>query len=241
MLLARLLRKHTTVFAASLTDLGRTTLIYHRIDIASSGPVRQPMRQVPHEHIPVLKTKVDKLQKAKAVVLLTSPFASPTIPIKMKDGSMRHCIDYRKLNGYKEVCAIISPHRRNHWYPHWFQVILHIRLGHGLPLSKSASWRQSTESVQHALRSFPIYRHDVRTGNCHSNFHATDEDCIFGIGLHNMPRLPRRHRRRSQINRNARSPWHSTRKFRASQPQAKTEQVRIRKVISKHFRACHQR
>ena len=55
-LLERLLSKHTTAFAAGPTDLGRTSLIYHRIEIGDSGLVRQPMRRVPHEHIPVRKS-----------------------------------------------------------------------------------------------------------------------------------------------------------------------------------------
>ena len=85
-------------FPAGPTDIGRTSLIFHRIDIGDSGPVRQPMRRLPHEHIPVLKAEIDKLQKAGAVVPSTSPFASPTILVKKKDGTMRLCIDYRKLN-----------------------------------------------------------------------------------------------------------------------------------------------
>ena len=72
--------------------------MYHRINIGDSSPVRQPMRRVPHEHIPVHKAEIDKLQKAEAVVSSTSSFASPTILVKKKDGSMRLCIDYRKLN-----------------------------------------------------------------------------------------------------------------------------------------------
>ena len=97
-LLELLLRKHASAFAASPTDLGRTSLRYHRIDIGDNGPVRQPMRRVPHEHIPVLKADIDKLKNAGAVDPWTSPFASPTILVKKKDGSMRLCIDYRKLN-----------------------------------------------------------------------------------------------------------------------------------------------
>ena len=97
-LIERFLRKHSTAFAAGPTDLGRTSLIYHRIEIGDSGPVRQPMRRVPHEYIPVLKSEIDKLQKAGAVMPSTSPFASPTILIKKKNGSMRLCIDYRELN-----------------------------------------------------------------------------------------------------------------------------------------------
>ena len=60
-LLERLLRKHSTAFAACPTDLGRTSLVYHRIEIGNSGPMRQPMRRVPHEHIQVLKSEIDKL------------------------------------------------------------------------------------------------------------------------------------------------------------------------------------
>ena len=38
------------------------------------------------------------MQSARIVEPLCSPFASPTILVKMKDGSWRLCIDYRKLN-----------------------------------------------------------------------------------------------------------------------------------------------
>ena len=51
--LERLLRKHISV-SASFTDLGRKSMMYHRIDIGYSDPVRQPMRRVPHVHISVL-------------------------------------------------------------------------------------------------------------------------------------------------------------------------------------------
>ena len=56
------------------------------------------MRCVQDEHIPVLKAEIDKLQKAGAFVPSTSLFANPTMLVKKKDGSMRLCIDYRKLN-----------------------------------------------------------------------------------------------------------------------------------------------
>ena len=50
-LLERLLRKHSTAFAAGPTDLGRTSLIYHRIEIGDSGPVRQPMRRAARTYL----------------------------------------------------------------------------------------------------------------------------------------------------------------------------------------------
>ena len=93
-----LLNKHSEAFSGSAEDLGRTNLIYHIIDIGDSGPVRQGMRRILHEQIGVLKADIDKLQSARMVEPSSSPFASPTILVKKKDGSWRLCIDYRKLN-----------------------------------------------------------------------------------------------------------------------------------------------
>ena len=36
--------------------------------------------------------------RAGIVVPSTSPWSSPTVPIQKSDGSVRLCIDYRKLN-----------------------------------------------------------------------------------------------------------------------------------------------
>ena len=81
-LLERLLRKHFTAFAAGPTDIGRRSLIYHRIEIGDSGLVRQPMRRFPHKHISVLRSEIDKLKKEGAVMPSSSPFGSKTILVK---------------------------------------------------------------------------------------------------------------------------------------------------------------
>ena len=89
---------NSEAFSACAENLGSTNLIYHTIDIGDSGPVRQGMRRIPHEQIKVLKAEVDKLQSARMVEPSSSPFTNHTILVKMKDGSWRLCIDYRKLN-----------------------------------------------------------------------------------------------------------------------------------------------
>ena len=96
--LAFLLDNYSDVFSSGPDDLGRTNVLYHTIDIGDHGPVRQGLRCLPHDHIPVLKAEVDKLQKARMVEPSASPFASPTILVRKKDGKWRLCIDYRKLN-----------------------------------------------------------------------------------------------------------------------------------------------
>ena len=96
--LEKLLTKYSHAFSSGPEDMGRTSVIYHKIDIGDSQPVRQGLRRIPHEHISVLKSEVDKLHKMGAIEPSISPFASPTILVKKKDGTMRLCIDYRKLN-----------------------------------------------------------------------------------------------------------------------------------------------
>ena len=103
--LGKLLLTYSTVFSAGPEDMGRNSLIFHKIDIGENQPVRQGLRRIPHEHIPVLINKVEKLHKMGAIEPSISQFASPTILVKTKDGTMRLCIDYRKLNSITKTDA----------------------------------------------------------------------------------------------------------------------------------------
>ena len=86
--------------------MGRTSLIFHKRDVGENQPVLQGLRRIPHEHIPVLKNKVEKLHKLGAIEPSISPFASFTILVKKKHRTMRVCIDYRKLNSITKKMRI---------------------------------------------------------------------------------------------------------------------------------------
>ena len=70
--------------SAGPEDMGRTNLIYHKIELDKSEPIRQGLRRVPQEHIGIRITEVDKFQKINSIEPSTSPFASPTILVKKK-------------------------------------------------------------------------------------------------------------------------------------------------------------
>ena len=63
--LEKLLLTYSTVFSAGPEDMGHTSLIFNTIDIGENQPVRQGLRRIPHEHIPVLKNKVEKSKWAQ--------------------------------------------------------------------------------------------------------------------------------------------------------------------------------
>ena len=90
--------KYSNVFFSGPEDIGRTKLIYHKIDIGENKPVRQGLCRIPHEQISFCKAEVDKLHKMKAIEFSISTLASLTVLVKKKDGTMRLCIDYRRLN-----------------------------------------------------------------------------------------------------------------------------------------------
>ena len=83
-MLKSLLTKHKSVLSAEPEYMGRTNLIYQKIELERSEPIRQDLWRVPHENIKILNTEVDKHQKIKAIEPSISPFASPTILVTKK-------------------------------------------------------------------------------------------------------------------------------------------------------------
>ena len=93
-----LLLKHADVFASSTADLGRTDKVRHRIDTGTAHPVRQPVRRISPHCREEVKTLLDQMLARGVVEPSSSPWASPIVLVRKKDGSARFCIDYRKLN-----------------------------------------------------------------------------------------------------------------------------------------------
>ena len=96
--LAQLLIDFDDVFAVSSDDLGHTSLVTHQIDTGSSHPIRQPARRLPlHKRAEADKLLKDMLKQG-VIEPSSSPWTSPIVLVKKKDGSTRFCVDYRKLN-----------------------------------------------------------------------------------------------------------------------------------------------
>ena len=95
--LLSLLNEFPYLFALDPTELGRTSLVTHRIDTGDSVPIRQQPRRVPF----ALRDHVNRLTQemlAQGIVTpSTTPWASPVVLVSKRDGSMRFCVDYRKL------------------------------------------------------------------------------------------------------------------------------------------------
>lgn len=93
-----LLMKYSSVFAANDQDLGCTNLITHDIPLLDDVSVRQRYRRIPPSEYELVKEHINQLLKAQVIRESSSPYASPIVLVRKKDGSIRLCVDYRQLN-----------------------------------------------------------------------------------------------------------------------------------------------
>ena len=81
---------------------GRTGVCKLTIPTAGVRPVASPPYRIPDHLVDSVRGEILKLQEQGIVVASTSPWGSPVVPVPKKDGSVRICIDYRKLNEVTE-------------------------------------------------------------------------------------------------------------------------------------------
>jgi len=96
--LQELLCEHHNVFAIGNGERGETGMIQMEIDTGSSGPKRQPVRRVPFAARQEIARQLRSMQDQGVIHPSASPWASPVVLVRKKDGSLRFCIDYRDLN-----------------------------------------------------------------------------------------------------------------------------------------------
>ena len=77
---------------------GCTNIIEHKIVLTSDKPVRSKPYAVPFSMRDSLKCDIKAMIENKIIRPSTSPYASPIVLVKKKDGTNRICVDYRKLN-----------------------------------------------------------------------------------------------------------------------------------------------
>ena len=86
-------------FSSLFTEApGTTNLVQHHIKLTSDEPVRSKPYSVPYSLRESLRGDVDDMIRMGVIRKSNSPYASPVVVVKKKDGSNRICVDYSKLN-----------------------------------------------------------------------------------------------------------------------------------------------
>ena len=95
--LNELFKEFQDVFSQGDDDLGNTPLLEHGIE-THGPPLRQPYRRqnptVRREEM----TQVQQMLSSNVIRPSNSPWASPVVMVRKKDGSLSFCVDFRQLN-----------------------------------------------------------------------------------------------------------------------------------------------
>ena len=94
----QLLRDFTDVFAVGSKSLGRTDMVRHKIQTEGAAPIKQAPRRMPLAKASEAQKAIQEMVSQGVVKPSQSPWSSPVVLVRKKDGSLRFCVDYRRLN-----------------------------------------------------------------------------------------------------------------------------------------------
>jgi transposase InsO family protein len=86
------------IFSLDPMELGKCDLTQHKIVLDDETPFQERYRKIPPHHQQEVRELLDEMLRQGTVVPSNSPYRSAVVLVKKKDGSLRMCIDYRRLN-----------------------------------------------------------------------------------------------------------------------------------------------
>ena len=86
------------IFALEPLELGKTNLVKHSIKVDNPIPFKERYRRIPPHQFEEVRKHLKEMEEIGAIRRSNSPWASPVVLVRKKDGSLRFCIDLRKLN-----------------------------------------------------------------------------------------------------------------------------------------------
>lgn len=94
----RLIQKHESIFSKDDFDVGYCDKIPHEINTADNHPISEPYQRIPPHRVQEVKSLLQKLLDQGIIKHSKSPYASAVVLVSKRDGSLRLCVDFRKLN-----------------------------------------------------------------------------------------------------------------------------------------------
>ena len=94
----QMLLRNQKAFQCQGEPLGRTDIVKHHIETTDPTPIKQKARRFPIHQRDEGNNIVEEMLSADVIEPSYSPWSSPVVLVRKKDGSTRFCIDYRKLN-----------------------------------------------------------------------------------------------------------------------------------------------
>lgn len=86
------------VFSHGSLDLGCTSVTKHRIDLSDDTPFKERPRRIPPCMYDEVRQHIKEMLDVGVIEESRSPWCSNVVLVRKRDGGLRFCVDYRKLN-----------------------------------------------------------------------------------------------------------------------------------------------
>ena len=93
----QLLIEYRDVFSTQEEPLGQCDVVQHKIK-TEGEPIKVPYRRIPVGLREEAAKEENRMKEPGVIEPSESPWAAPVVLVRKRDGSLRYCIDYRKLN-----------------------------------------------------------------------------------------------------------------------------------------------
>ena len=95
-----LLKEYHDIFSLDKWDMGHTNVTKHKIVLKDSDtpPFKEHFRRIPPPQLDEVREHLKLMLDAGVICPSNSPWCNAVVLIRKKDGSLRFCIDFRRLN-----------------------------------------------------------------------------------------------------------------------------------------------
>ena len=110
-----LLMEYHDIFSLDENELGCASQVKHTIKVTDNESFKERFQRIPPLLLEEVRTHVNDMLQAGAIRPSSSPWCNTVVLVQKKDGGLRFCIDFRKLNTRTKKDSYPSPTSRKHW------------------------------------------------------------------------------------------------------------------------------
>ena len=167
--LQKIIGKYQSTFSKDDDDLGFCDLVEHKIVTTDERPIKIPHRRIPPHQWQEVRDYIQKSLEQGIIRESSSPYASPIVLVRKKDGKLRLCVDYRLLNAKTHKDAYPLP-----------------RIDEALDVLKGAEYFCSLD-LAHGFNQIPMRESDIEKTAFRTGTGGLYEYTRMPFGLCNAP------------------------------------------------------
>ena len=111
----RMLMEHHNIFSLDKNEIGCTDAAEHVIELLDTKPFKERFQRIAPPLVEEVWEHIQEMLEGGTICPSQSPWCNAVVLVHKKDGGLRFCIDFHKLNNQtKKRCFSPSPDARDH-------------------------------------------------------------------------------------------------------------------------------